>query len=606
MMLHGFHASPAGASEEPTVLSCNTIQDSGLLRQVCEHRPVSEVLKLELPAPPPAVETGGLSGFAPQVPLPEGPPDVIVIAPETAIPDKLETASIVPPSLPDVRLPEPELPPLAVITPEKTAPQKEAIAAIPSDILKKAIAQLKPQGRLSEKERDGLERFYEARQFSPVWISNGAWTEQAKAIRARLALAAEDGLDPARYRSVSAFVAAGEPQWAALAAAELQLSEAVLRYARDASTGQILPSRVHAFIIPRLVFPLSEDVLAKVHSAANAGEALHAYNPPHPGYAALRRKLAELRVDRSVPVGEHIPDGPALRLGMRDPRVPLIRARLGLGYEAGPIYDRSVSIRVAGLQKTAGLPVTGAFTSQTRRALIGELPSADEAEIIANMERWRWLPRELGTDHIFVNVPALALEMKKADKVVHTARIIIGKDDTQTPVFSDMMDHIVVNPSWFVPPSVLKKDPRYLDPAWTEARGYTLRKRGDVVTVRVPPGASNALGNVKFMFPNEHAVYLHDTPTRHLFNARNRMLSNGCVRVEHPFKLAAAIFENEGWTEERFKKQIGGDERMMKLAKKLPIHIAYFTMTVDSGGELVRHTDFYGHSSRLRQLLGLL
>jgi L,D-transpeptidase YcbB len=130
-------------------------------------------------------------------------------------------------------------------------------------------------------------------------------------------------------------------------------------------------------------------------------------------------------------------------------------------------------------------------------------------------------------------------------------------------------------------------------------------KRRNSVIVRVPPGASNALGYVKFMFPNDHAVYLHDTPQRRLFNANSRVLSNGCVRVEDPFKLAAKIFETSGWSEDRFKRMIGSGEQRMNLPAKLPIHLAYFTLAVDSNGALVRHRDVYGHAARLKQLLGL-
>jgi L,D-transpeptidase YcbB len=346
--------------------------------------------------------------------------------------------------------------------------------------------------------------------------------------------------------------------------------------------------------------------LNSMSEAADGAFALQSYNPPHPEYAALRNALETTRNNRPVVAsGEPIPEGPLLRIGMRDPRVPLIRARLGLGYDAAAVYDRNVSIKVASLQRDNGLPVTGAFTPMTRRVLVGEGPTAEEAEIIANMEFWRWMPRQLGAEHILVNAPSLGMVLRKDGNVVHEARIVIGKDATQTPFFSDMMDHIVVNPSWYVPPGILKREPKYLDPAWASARGYELRTRGTITTVRVPPGASNALGNVKFMFPNEHSVYLHDTPKRSVFNAQNRALSNGCVRVENPFQLAALLFASEGWTEERFRKLIGGGERHMKLPKKIPIHLAYFTLAVDSGGKLIRYPDVYGHSSRLRQLLGL-
>jgi L,D-transpeptidase YcbB len=606
------HAPVLHASDAQTVLRCTTVQENDRVRQVCEQGAVTDKILVALPEALQPLETGSILKAIINIPLPEHPAGPIILLPENGLLSGGTNPASAKPGLPDIRLPEPDLPPLAILPIEKKpdiVPLAETPEAertrMPVEVLQLAIKRLKPRDGLSDKEITGVAQFYAARNFKPAWIDNGHWNNAAKAVRKRLSLASEDGLDPARYPTVAAFVGEGEPQWHALAAAEVQLSDAVLRYARDASIGQIEPWRVHAFITPTRVSPESEQVLASVSQASDAGHALQTFNPPHKEYRALRRKLAELRANASLPVSETIPDGPILRIGMRDARVPLIRDRLGLGYDSAPVYDRSVSTKVASLQKAAGLPVNGLFTAQTRRALLGELPTADEAEIIANMERWRWLPRTLGEDYIFVNVPELTVEMQRAGKVIHTSRIIIGKNDSQTPVFSDMMDHIVVNPSWFVPPSVLKKDPRYLDPVWTEARGYTLRKRGNVVTVRVPPSASNALGNVKFMFPNQHAVYLHDTPGRHLFNARNRLLSNGCVRVENPFRLAAAIFEAEGWSEERFKRQIGGGERFMKLRKKLPIHIAYFTLTVDGSGQLVRHGDVYGHSLRLRQLLGL-
>jgi L,D-transpeptidase YcbB len=251
------------------------------------------------------------------------------------------------------------------------------------------------------------------------------------------------------------------------------------------------------------------------------------------------------------------------------------------------------------------LPVNGAFTPQTRRVLAGEAPSPLEAEIIANMEFWRWMPRDLGADHIFVNTPAHEMEMRRGGEVIHQARIIVGKAETQTPFFSDAMDHIVVNPSWYIPPGILEREPKYLDPAYAAARGYEIRTRGAVTTVRVPPSSSNALGYVKFMFPNEHAVYLHDTPNRGLFNARSRALSNGCVRVENPMRLAALLFAQDGLSEERFRRMQGGGERRMNLPRKLPVHLAYFTLVPAQDGSLARHPDIYGHVAKLRQLLGL-
>jgi murein L,D-transpeptidase YcbB/YkuD len=168
------------------------------------------------------------------------------------------------------------------------------------------------------------------------------------------------------------------------------------------------------------------------------------------------------------------------------------------------------------------------------------------------------------------------------------------------------MDHIVVNPSWYIPPGILRREPKYLDPGYAAARGYEIRtSRNGVTTVRVPPSSSNALGYVKFMFPNEHSVYLHDTPNRGLFGAKVKTLSNGCVRVENPMQLAALLFEDQGFTEERFRRMQGGGERRMNLRVPMPVHLGYFTLSIGAAGEVERHPDVYGHAARLRQLLGL-
>jgi L,D-transpeptidase YcbB len=477
---------------------------------------------------------------------------------------------------------------------------------MPADVLQAALRRLKSDARLSDRDIEDIVAFYRARDFAPAWLDTVSWGGKARDMRALFASAGEDGLDPQRYRTVAAFVAVGEPQWPALAAAEARMVEAIVTYARDASIGRVRPGLVHPLITPNLKPPSAGAVLSAVADAPDPVTALRGYHPTHTQFVRLREQLAIARANRMpVAVGEAIPEGPPLRIGMRDPRVPLIRARLGLGYGPDVVYDRSVSVRVASLQRANGLPVNGLFTPQTRRVLTGEAPSREEAEIIATMEFWRWMPRDLGREHIMVNTPAYAMHVQRAGRIALEARIIVGKAETQTPFFSDEMDHIVVNPSWFIPPGILQREPKYLDPAYAAARGYEIRTRGTVTTVRVPPGSSNALGYVKFMFPNDHAVYLHDTPSRGLFSARVRTLSNGCVRVENPMRLAALLFEGEGFSEERFRRMQGGGERRMNLPRKMPVHLGYFTLTVGDDGMVARHPDIYGHAARLRQLLGL-
>jgi murein L,D-transpeptidase YcbB/YkuD len=226
------------------------------------------------------------------------------------------------------------------------------------------------------------------------------------------------------------------------------------------------------------------------------------------------------------------------------------------------------------------------------------------------LERWRWLPTNLGDEHLFVNVPEFMVRKVEDGAIVHEARIVVGKTERPTPIFSDMMDHLVMNPSWTIPPTILRQDilPKLAsDPGYAERRGFEVIRRGNQITVRQPPGPSNALGNVKFMFPNDHAVYLHDTPSRNLFASARRAYSSGCIRVERPMKLASLVLGGDaaGWSERRLTGLVGSGERTIRLSRKLPIHITYMTMTVTPAGELRSHEDLYGFHRRTREALGL-
>ena len=241
---------------------------------------------------------------------------------------------------------------------------------------------------------------------------------------------------------------------------------------------------------------------------------------------------------------------------------------------------------------------------------IGFDPAALEDEIIANMERWRWEPRTQTDDQIEVNIPDYMVKVTFGGQVVHRARVIVGKPDHQTPVFSNRMQFIEVNPYWNVPESIIKNEmmPKLAaDPTYLQRMGYevTYARSGKMI-VRQPPGERNALGRIKFMFPNEHAVYLHDTPSRGLFASARRAFSHGCVRVDDPFKFAEVVLgKDSGWTEARVKKLIGGKNQTIPLPKFIDIHIEYFTAFVDGDGKLQTRDDVYGYSRRVKAALGL-
>jgi murein L,D-transpeptidase YcbB/YkuD len=255
------------------------------------------------------------------------------------------------------------------------------------------------------------------------------------------------------------------------------------------------------------------------------------------------------------------------------------------------------------------LPANGVLTPATIAALSGPSSARLEGDLIANMERWRWLPRDLGTRHIAVNVPEYRLRLVEQGRVVHQTRVIVGKGESPTPVFSDEMEHIIVNPSWTVPPSILKNEflpAMARDPYYAERKGFKVIRRGDRISVQQPPGERNALGFIKFIFPNEHAVYLHDTPNRNLFAAERRAFSHGCVRVDQPFRLAEAVLGSGGsWSERKLRDLIGKGERHIRLGQPLSVHLTYFTLTVDDQGQLKFFDDIYGHHRKVRAALGL-
>jgi murein L,D-transpeptidase YcbB/YkuD len=416
-------------------------------------------------------------------------------------------------------------------------------------------------------ERRAIADVYAARGYRPLWREGAAWRIEAPAVVERLRRAGEDGLDllaPSIPALVVPDLGAAPPR----AADDLALSEAVVAYATQAAGGRVDPRRVSRLIGARPALPGPGAILVATASAgARAGDVLEDFNPPHAGYRALKEKLAELRSAR--------------------------------GPEAPTRYAESRS--VARDDTPAG--------RQRRDAPATARGARVRAEIIANMERWRWLPRALGDDRIEVNIPDFELAVIRDGEVTHRARVIVGKQGTPTPVFSDAMQFIIVNPYWNVPRSILDKEmlPKFGgDLQAIAAHGYEVVSRNGQTRVRQRPGEGNALGRIKFMFPNDFAVYLHDTPSRGLFASAQRAFSHGCVRVDQPFRFAEAVLgPDSGWREERVKRLVGSSERYINLARPLPIHIEYFTAYVDANGRLQLRDDLYGYSARVRAALGL-
>lgn len=474
-----------------------------------------------------------------------------------------------------------------------------------------ALTGLKVSGRDAaeiRKLRAGIASFYIARGFAPVWIGDGKPNAAAQAVLAQLAHAGDDGIS---VEDLPAPVFAAGDGDDKLARAELDLSQQAVAYARRAAGSRVSPLEIAPLIGAKPELPEPADILSTVSAAgADAGSVLAEFNPPQPGYRALRDKLAEVRRETQAASPKPIPEGPVLKVGMSDPRVPLIRARFGLDSAAaapGELYDTKVAAAVAEFQKSSGLPASGTLTARTVAALAGGPPMRLEDQLIANMEMWRWMPRRLAADRIEVNIPNYEVTVFRADAPVWRSRVVVGKPQTPTPIFSNVMKFLIVNPYWNVPPSILRKEmlPHLAqDPAYFARMGYEVLNRHGHLIVRQPPGERNALGRIKFMFPNDYSVYLHDTPSRSLFGQAKRAFSHGCVRVDEPFNFAQAVL-GDTWTIPRIKHLIGGSERYVNLPEPLPIHIEYFTAFVDQDGRLQLRDDIYGYMRKMDVALGL-
>jgi murein L,D-transpeptidase YcbB/YkuD len=471
-------------------------------------------------------------------------------------------------------------------------------------------------------ERAGIEQFYSAHNYAPIWVANGAADERAKSAIAYLGKADEVGLDPADYPTpVFKPVMSAD----ALAEAELRLTASALTFAREAQIGRIHFSRVSADIQFNLAAPEPAEVLAKLAGSDDAGKVLDSYNPPQPEFKALRAKLAELRgkggsVEKPAEENKElvrVPEGKILKQGMKDARVIALRKRLDVsGDKENSLYDEAVSDAVKTFQTAADLKVDGNVGNVTVRALNGEKREARHAidpidTIIVNMERWRWLPRDMGNSHVTVNIPDYSLTLWHDGKPYWRTKIVVGKPGKATPLISAEMKFITVNPTWNVPPSIIEKE--YLpalqqDPDALDRIGLKMRQDPDgTVHIYQPPGARNALGRIRFNFPNKFLVYQHDTPDKYLFAKDKRAYSHGCMRVQNPFtyaeKLLSLTLPNEHYTEARIEKMLGDNEININFPKPLWVHLTYQTAFVDENGKLQLRDDVYGHDAKMIAIL---
>jgi murein L,D-transpeptidase YcbB/YkuD len=489
------------------------------------------------------------------------------------------------------------------------APAAVAPAGAPVPVVADSNARIADQLRdalQGDAAKIALQPFYSARSYAPLWSTDGQVNDRGRAAMAYLAGVGADGLDPADY-PVPDFAPLSGP--AALADAEIKLSTAVTNYAHHAQVGRVHWTRVSGDIFYELKPSAPADILASLANADEITAALAAYEPHAPAYQALRAKLAELRAAANSGAAA-IPDGPVLTAGMEDARVPQLRERLGMTGD-GQIFDKAVAEAVKKFQRDNKLKATGVLTAATVDQLNARPSRRPVDVVIANMERWRWMPHDLGDTYVMVNLPDFMLYVIQNGRQVWATKIVDGKPDTPTPIMTAEMKSITINPTWNIPDTIAAKEYIPLmrqDSTILERMGLTVTyNRNNTIHISQPPGPENALGQLRFNFPNKFFVYQHDSNQKYLFSKPVRDNSHGCMRVEDPVKYAEVLLAiarpREGYTESRIRGMFGNSEVEVRLPTFIPVHVTYQTAFVDNGGKLQLRDDVYGRDKALLAIL---
>jgi murein L,D-transpeptidase YcbB/YkuD len=444
-----------------------------------------------------------------------------------------------------------------------------------------------------------LPEFYERRGFRPAWTDGAARADLLAALRE----SAADGLDPRDYHvdAIAALIR-GTPGAQSDADLDLLATDAVIRLAYHLRFGKVDLATVEpdwAFT-PEAETEFQEPPEAALEHAVEERRvpaALDALRPTHWIYPALKKALEQYRALAAAGGWQSLPDGPAPKPGAADPRLAALERRLAVegDLESPPrasvaAYDSVLIRAMKRFQERHGLNPDGVIGKTTLRALnVPVQTRIDQLRI--SLERSRLLLHDLPQRFVLVNIPAFRVLYVDGDRARLVSRVVVGKPFTQTPIFRADMTYLVLNPSWTIPPGIMKRDVipgMKKDPGYLEKKGYV--KVGNQIVQ--PPGPDNALGRIKLMFPNPHHVYLHDTPHLDKFAFDERTFSNGCIRVENVVDLAALALDDPKWTKEKLEQEIAtGKTRNLTLARKLPVLLTYWTAVIDPGTARPRFFD---------------
>ncbi|MBI2487172.1 MAG: L,D-transpeptidase family protein [Deltaproteobacteria bacterium] len=495
--------------------------------------------------------------------------------------------------------------------------------------------------------------FYVKQNYKPAWSDNNGLLPQAEVLMKIIRDADREGLNPNDYHFSQLETALREihqdkvvsypnyqsddnsPNPRNLANIDLLLTDAFLLYGSHLLHGRINPKTVDA---AWLIEGQEQDLIELLRTALSSNkleETLKNVLPQHPSYARLRQALIRYREIADKGGWPALSDGPKMEKGERSERVAVLRRRLAITGDLNEestndseVFDDSLEQGLRNFQRRHGLKADGIVGQATLAALNIRVEKRIN-QIELNMERLRWLPQNLGSRYILVNLANFELYVAENNQTIMSMRVIVGKPYWNTPVFTAEMTYLVLNPHWNIPQTIfaeeklpkIKKDPEYfskdkikvlkgwspkvqeIDPTtidWSKVTEHNFSYR-----LRQEPGSGNPLGRIKFMFPNPYHVYLHDTPQKNLFSRTDRNLSHGCIRIEKPLDLAEYVLHlDPAWTPQKIRNSINkGLTQSVGLPEPIPVYLVYFTAWVDDDGSIEFRNDIYGRDEALYQAL---
>ncbi|SFT44730.1 Murein L,D-transpeptidase YcbB/YkuD [Pseudovibrio denitrificans] len=565
-----------------------------------------------------------------------------------ALPDLPAPEDLSPPVIEPLVMPESELqaPPLSGPAGQVAKPTGTELSELEQTIRDLIFSEADIQkAGFSPKQIDALAEAYALRKFRPVWFEDQSLTPLANHLVTEIRKAPAHGLDPQAYgvRQLASILAVMEASNATatlheIAVVELQLTRAFATYGAHIAGGVVRPTKVlkNVFISPQV--PKLNDMLTQMEETRSLAQFFDGLEPEAPSYDILKDQLARYNAALTSDYPVYIEDGPSIRPGDTGGRVAQLEKRLQAegyapyysGYtgtsevEVPPtFYNDDMVELVKDFQKRHGLTVDGVVGKKTRAALNASLEDRRN-QILVNLERMRWDDPLPSGRYVKVNVAEQMVRVMEGTDVLYETRSVVGKPRNATPLFSDTFEYAEINPTWGVPWSIatneylpklrknasalsgtginVYKNGKRVDPTAINWSNVSKRKFG--YQLRQKAGRKNALGAVKYMFPNKHNIYLHDTPSKRLFNKDQRAFSHGCIRVQDPFTFGEVLLSGSGHSRAKMEKlRARGKTVRLKLTETVPVHLRYYTAFAGVDGELQFREDIYKQDKAILEAL---